>query len=199
MATSFDAFLNKLIVNLAVDGGATIASRGNFTGDDNNGVVQAADVAAPNSLLAVDATGRVQIGGRDTGGNYNFYFDAGTTQASEFLADFTALLADYRTILADDPNDPNDQKDIAEQLLKRTAQAFGGTVKSDADFSGDDLGDAVNFSGPNTFSLETDPSQAKVGGRATSGNFVFDFDDQATAEAFLDAARTLMAYTADVL
>jgi hypothetical protein len=70
---------------------------------------------------------------------------------------------------------------------------------ADADFTGDDLGDTVNFAGANSFGLEgVDLSVARIGGRSTSGNFKLDFADAATAQSFLDVARTLNSYGAEV-
>jgi hypothetical protein len=118
----FDAVLNQPVVELAEDRGGTVLTRGAFTGDDKDRLVEAADVAAPNTLGANDAIGAVIIGGRDTGGNFRFDFADGTDAASKFLAEVTDLLGDFRTILADDPNDASDQKAVLEQLLKRVAR-----------------------------------------------------------------------------
>jgi len=204
-----DDILETLMRELAEDRGATIRATAQLTGDDGDGVAERDDIANVNIFSASD-TGRATIGGRDSSGN--FRADFGSKDAAlAFNAEIKSLLADFRSILTKDTevgrngvavDNSRPDTNIVEQILVRAAQAFGGTLRTDADFSGDSFGDAVNFPGGNVLGLVGGDNDGLndaviVGGRGTSGNFVLQFDDPATAEAFLAVATQINDWGAD--
>lgn len=207
--TTMDDILETLMRELAEDRGASIRATAQLTGDDGDGVAERDDIANVNIFSASD-TGRATIGGRDSSGN--FRADFGSKDAAlAFNAEIKSLLADFRSILTKDTevgrngvavDNSRPDTNIVEQILVRAAQAFGGTLRTDADFSGDSFGDAVNFPGGNVLGLVGGDNDGLndaviVGGRGTSGNFVLQFDDAATAEAFLAVATQINDWGAD--
>jgi hypothetical protein len=68
-------------------------------------------------------------------------------------------------------------------FLVRSAEAFGGEVASTGKFTGNGT--------PNTFRVNVNNPRVVIGGRATGGNYQFDFDSFEEAENFLAYARIL--------
>lgn len=195
MATSMDDVLELLIEKLGVDRGGTLKARANLTGDDNDGIVEAGDVAQINIYGASDS-GVATLGGRDSSGNYKFQF-GDKTDASAFVQIIKGVVSDFTGILT--PGGTFPDTDVIEQMLKKVAEAFGVISTVDANFGNDNLADAGaaggNWQGPN--SKGVNGSVVSFGGRDTGGTFRFTFDDNDTAQAFYEVANKLLAWAAD--
>lgn len=200
MATTMDDVLETLIEKLGVDLGGTLKARANLTGDDGDGIAEAGDVAQINSFSA-SAKGIASLGGKDSSGNYKFQF-GNQEEAQDFVNIIKGVVKDFTGILTPvgaKGGDAFADTDVVEQLLKKVASAFGGTVTSDANFSADNLSDAgpagSNFTGPNSKSVNG--NIVNFGGNQTSGTFKFAFDDNETATAFFEVANKLLAWAKD--
>ena len=188
---SIDTILDLILKGIADNAGAKIVSTGKFTGDDGDGSIEASDVVSPGTIR-VRNDGRLTIGGRDTSGNYRI--DFGSKEAADAAAaEFAGVLNDFRHILT--LGDGVDDTDVLEQLLHRAAEALGGTPLQNGNFDGDDYndGDDNQTSVSSVFVRDGDNTQVQIQGRDVTP-FRYDFDNNATAEAFEDIAEALVRF-----
>lgn len=173
--TTLDDVLNLLVESLGKDIGGTLRARGKFTGDDKDGIAEAADVAAPNQI-SVSALGLASIGGRDTGGAYKFQFSDAIV-AQNYVDRVKVVLSDFGSSI-------KAGTDVVENLLLSAAKSFGGSLRADANVTGDTANDGVDYRGGSSVSLDAANARVSFGGRDVGGNFSYQFDDVETAMAF---------------
>jgi hypothetical protein len=194
MGASLNDVIETLVLNLAKDTGAKVLATAQLTADDGDGKAEASDVAM-NYFTVNEATESATLGGWKSSGNFRFdWLDSQDGQARAFVDEIKDVLADLKALFTS--GGAVSDSDVLEAVLRRFAEAFDVESIRDANFTGDDLIDNIDYRGSNILSISGD--KVTVGGRDTSGNYTYDFDDAATAQAFFEVAQLAVSWGADV-